>query len=648
MKHALFILLFVLNHLLFVSCQKDNIALEEALITSGNNRKELEKVLQYYSHDPADKFKYKAAVFLIENMPYYYSCEGAAIDTFKNVFFRITQEGIVGKQALDSVERKYGKLNYNTLSKIYDIHVINSEYLISNIEHSFMVWKKQPWGKHVSFDNFCNFILPYRIQDEPLEQWKPVYYQKFQPVLDSLLKTNSILDACLLLYNHITTEPWYFIMEMPPPHLGANYLLEQRSGSCRDRCDLAMYVMRSLGIPVGVDMVLHSPDQANRHFWNFVLDEQGITIEFTLWEEEPEKNLNTEIEKKRGKVYRKYFGVREKCLNHRKHTNNIPQAFQSLFIEDVSSNYIEDNKIYFSKNEIKKNDQKIHYLSVFDISGWFPVDWVEIHHGTVIFRNIEQGIVYTLTGQNDYTIPIYYPFILDKDNKKHYFIPDTNNTQTLKLDRKFTMKFMKPHMKRFTGGFFETSNSIDFSNSKTLYVIDSISTPKYYEHEISSPDYYRYIRYFSPDNSLCNMAELMFYDENELELKGKIIGTDGAWNNEKLLMKQAVFDKDPLTFFNAAESQGVWVGLDFGKPKLIKKIKYLPRNDDNFIREGDLYELYYWDNDWWVSLGKQYGTNSQILIYENAPSNALFWLRNHTRGKEERIFTYENGKQVWW
>jgi len=33
---------------------------------------------------------------------------------------------------------------------------------------------------------------------------------------------------------------------------------------------------------------------------------------------------------------------------------------------------------------------------------------------------------------------------------------------------------------------------------------------------------------------------------------------------------------------------------------------------------------------------------------ENCPTNALLWLRNHTRGKEERIFTYEEGRQEFW
>ena len=37
-----------------------------------------------------------------------------------------------------------------------------------------------------------------------------------------------------------------------------------------------------------------------------------------------------------------------------------------------------------------------------------------------------------------------------------------------------------------------------------------------------------------------------------------------------------------------------------------------------------------------------------FLVYPDAPSNALFLLRNHTKGQEERVFTYEGDRQVWW
>ena len=633
-----------------VACSRYPADVKRALILAGDNRAELEKVLNHYKASRADSLKYRAAIFLISNMPHYYSCEGPSLDKFRDEFDRITRRGMVGKQALDSVELKLGPLDYDLLIKKRDVFHISSDYLINSIEHSFMVREKQPWGKHIPFDVFCEFILPYRIKDEPLENWKPVYYQLYQPVLDSLLATHTILEACHVLFRRITADPWYFIMEMPPPHAGAFYLLEQRSGSCSDRCDLAIYVMRSLGIPAGVDMTLHNPDRPNRHFWNFAIDEQGATIEFTLWEEEPEKKLQTETvkEMKWGKVYRETFGVQKKQLRLSKTNKKLPGMLASLFLKDVSSEYFKTNKITFTPEEIRNDGQRIRYLSVFDLNGWHPVDWAEIRCGQVEFHNVEPRIVYALTEQDDYYMPVYYPFKIDEHHNKHYCIPDTGRHQTIQLERKYSMKFMQEHMKRFNGGFFEVSNSGDFSNSTVLYTIDSISTPKYYDQVITVPNRHRFIRYYSPDSSLCNMAELIFYDENGQELQGKIIGTDGAWGNEERLMKQAVFDREPLTFFNAAEDTGVWVGLDFGKPQTVKKIIWLPRNDDNFIREGDVYELFYFDKDGIVSLGRQTGDKSQVLTYENAPANALFWLRNLTRGKEERIFSYENKKQVWW
>jgi len=39
---------------------------------------------------------------------------------------------------------------------------------------------------------------------------------------------------------------------------------------------------------------------------------------------------------------------------------------------------------------------------------------------------------------------------------------------------------------------------------------------------------------------------------------------------------------------------------------------------------------------------------TQELVYDNVPANALLLLHNHTKGKEERIFTYEGGRQIWW
>jgi hypothetical protein len=46
-------------------------------------------------------------------------------------------------------------------------------------------------------------------------------------------------------------------------------------------------------------------------------------------------------------------------------------------------------------------------------------------------------------------------------------------------------------------------------------------------------------------------------------------------------------------------------------------------------------------------MGKQVAT-SALLKYTAVPTGGLYVLHNLSRGKEERIFTYENGEQVWY
>lgn len=56
--------------------------LEYALECAATNKGELEKVLEHYKDEPE---KYKAACFLIENMPYHYALEGEELDSLKTV-----------------------------------------------------------------------------------------------------------------------------------------------------------------------------------------------------------------------------------------------------------------------------------------------------------------------------------------------------------------------------------------------------------------------------------------------------------------------------------------------------------------------------------------------------------------------------------
>lgn len=108
-----------------------------------------------------------------------------------------------------------------------------------------------------------------------------------------------------------------------------------------------------------------------------------------------------------------------------------------------------------------------------------------------------------------------------------------------------------------------------------------------------------------------------------------------------------VFDSNVSTSYDYIEPSGGWSGLDLGTPKRIEKIVYTPRSYDNYIRPGDEYELFYCaKKERWESLGRQV-SKADSLAYKNVPVNALLLLKNYSRGVQEWIFNYEDGRQVW-
>jgi hypothetical protein len=166
---------------------------------------------------------------------------------------------------------------------------------------------------------------------------------------------------------------------------------------------------------------------------------------------------------------------------------------------------------------------------------------------------------------------------------------------------------------------------------------------------IKNAQNFRYLLYQFKDKKT-DIAEIEFWSSEKgkmIKLHGKPIGNNGPYGYSI----DKAMDGDWLSYFSrdTNESQYSYIGLDLGKnhKKFISKIRFCPRNDKNNITPDDVYELFYWDKRW-ISLGIQTATDSGQITFKNAPTNALFWLHDITEGKEERIFTYMDGKQYFW
>ena len=139
------------------------------------------------------------------------------------------------------------------------------------------------------------------------------------------------------------------------------------------------------------------------------------------------------------------------------------------------------------------------------------------------------------------------------------------------------------------------------------------------------------------------MAEIAFFEDTtgEKEIPVKVVNKLKPLYPENSMDK--LNDKDILSYFESADTT-CHILFDLGKLASVKKILICPRNDDNYVWPGDEYELFYNEGvQGWVSLGRQVA-DKRYLRYET-PSNAVFWLRNLTKGKEEQIFFCRNGRQ---
>lgn len=645
-----------------LGCNKKQLTrLEFALDKAGKNRVELQRVLNHYSANPKDSLKYKAACFLIENMTYHKSLVSPKLSDLIQEAKKLALEIKKNKSdiseyraatiAHDSLKRIYGfglDLRYKTQ---YDIREINADYLIDNIDLSFDVWESVPWGRLVSFEQFCHEILPYRVFDEPITNWRSVYFNRFKLIQDSILPNATLIQVCKALYDEIEKDVWYHVDNLDTSYLDAITMLKHRYGSCKEKAAFTLYAMRSLCIPGSIDMYLQSPNKMYQfHFWNQMKNNNGNPIEFLIGDSHlyPSEN-SCDTTRKKGVIYRLNFSIQEESLPLKFKEMDIPNSLSNIYLSNVSKDYFPKSKICIHVDK-KMHEKELLYLCLFNNQNWRPVIFSDIQESKTVFEGLESDIIY---------LPAYYkrgkliyadlPFLLSGENKIHYFHPDTVNKRTILLERKHPLPKYLYHLKRFLiGGRFEGANNADFSDAQILHTITDANDLKKTVISLDTFQKYRYVRYFSAEKGRCNMAELAFYSPDSIKLNGIIIGTNGSYNYNSARKKEAVFDDDPLTFFESNLLSDGWVGLDFGTPRSIKQIIYQFRNDDNLIRKNDSYELFYFTKQGTVSLGKKIGTDAQVLIFDNVPENSLLWLRNHSRGKEERIFSYENGKQVWW
>lgn len=563
------IIAIILAVLTVVACTGRKSKLDEALKEAKSNRSELLKVLEHYKND---SLKLKAAIFLIENMPGYTAYHYKYIDSIQALKKEWIKNGFVKAGDIKKMEQEWLKPDIRK-----DIEHITADFLINNVDDAFQAWHERPWGKYIPFDVFCEYILPYKVKQEPLEEWRKAYKQRYSFLLDSIYTGTDVIEATKTICEYLKMEDFHHTHIFNTTSAGPGFALNYRIGKCMDELELTMYVMRALGIPVNIDYYPFSPESLNNHAWCVVRDTTNENASFYFTE-------NIPIRGYRGGEFRKMCKIyRQTCA---KQLDGSRQ-------KDVSDEYFKDTLTIDIPNTKKTGNL---YLGVFNRDKFCPIAKSTVNGNNVSFGHVEANCIYIILSKEEKEFrPFTDPFIFDGKQLKYF---STNNerkeAQDIKIYRKFPFfAWNKDRMYRIIDSKFEGSNTIDFSHPHILYHI--CDTPKVCFNKFTLPNKqkFRYVRYKVRKNAFLELAELHFYQDQQEVKPVNIVACEPYYANDDEFKLANCFDYDPLTYF-LSKKEGQELIFEFGSEVLINKILCIPRNDDNFIRPGDTYELFYW------------------------------------------------------
>ena len=197
MKH---IFLIAFSALMFISCQHH-------FISSSEVRQSVHEA-----------FEQRRAVFT----------EGGVFDIFDS---ELTED-----------ERGAMEFLYSSMTSS-DLGDYDGEFFLANVRQSLLAREQMPWGKDVPEDLFRHFVLPIRVNNERLDEFRMEYYDE----LSERIKGLSLHDAALEINHWCHEKATYVPTDRRTSSPMATMLTGE--GRCGEESTFTVSALRAVGIP---------------------------------------------------------------------------------------------------------------------------------------------------------------------------------------------------------------------------------------------------------------------------------------------------------------------------------------------------------------------------------------------------------------
>jgi hypothetical protein len=402
---------------------------------AGENGAELAKVIAHY-RTLGDSLKLEAAFFLIGNMEGHgyatYDLKDTTGDTvpFDVSIFPSYDSLTTAFATLESVN---GVLDFEKNELQSDIASITSAYLIEQIDLAFKAWRGRPWAAHLPFDRFCQYVLPYRGSNEPLEPWRAYFYERYAGLEERMDDPNDPVEAASLINDDIMTyftfDPRYYYH---PTDQGLTEMLATGVGRCEDMTNITIYAMRANGLAVTSDYTPAWADGGNNHAWNAIMASDFNAIPFMGAEANPREY---HLRSRPAKVYRKTFShQKDNLVFQERKQEKLPPWLKGKSYVDVTGDYADPGVSVNVKLEKPAPDSvDIAYLCVFNSGEWKPIDWARIENGAAMFDQMQGDLLYLPAFFiNEEVVACGAPEAILAEGAHNQFRPITNKTITIR------------------------------------------------------------------------------------------------------------------------------------------------------------------------------------------------------------------------
>lgn len=153
---------------------------------------------------------------------------------------------------------------------VEDLTVVTEDMLINNLRIAYHVRAAYPWAANVSEDDFLHYVLPMRVSQEPLGNWRPYFYEQLHEHVEGL---ETLYEAERAVIG--VAGGWVGFRQTQRRDQGPFESLASGFGRCEEIMIVQIDAYRAMGIPARQAWTPYWTYQDNNHAWTEILRDDG-------------------------------------------------------------------------------------------------------------------------------------------------------------------------------------------------------------------------------------------------------------------------------------------------------------------------------------------------------------------------------------